>query len=145
MGWFQRGAAADVPDGMRFSKNDSGKADLNDYAFDLRPKNAKVSIRLAGCDLHQDEIARLADTADLQTAGGRRTVEEERTDAPMEVRLFADARISGVVGMVPRGFESAVTEALNRLEEAGRKPRIPVRIVGTRHGYRVELLIGSIR
>jgi len=72
-------------------------------------------------------------------------VDEERRDAPMEVRLFANSRITGVVGMVPRGFESVITETLIRLEDAGRKPRIPVQIVTTRHGLRVELLLGGTR
>jgi hypothetical protein len=145
MAWFQRGTDADGPDGNAFSKHDAGTAALDDFTYELRPKNTRITIRLAGSNPYQDELGRLAGDSDLQTAGGRRTVDEERIDAPMDIRLFADSRITGVVGTVPRGFESAVTEALNRLEEAGRKPRIPVRIVETRHGLRVELKLGATR
>ncbi len=140
MAWFRRGTS---PVGRL--RHDEGSARLGDFSYDLRPKSAKIVIRLADGDPHQEELARLALVTELQTAGGRRTMEEERTDAPMEVRLFADARISGVVGVVPRGFESVIAEALSRLEGAGRKPRIPARIVSTRHGLRVELLIGQTR
>ena len=63
----------------------------------------------------------------------------------MAVRLFVDGRILGPVGMVPRGLEGVVNEAISRLELAGRKPRIPVEIVRTRQGLRVDLQMGRTR
>ncbi len=145
MAWFRRGSEADGIPVSSFPKEDAGSASLNDFAYNLRPRNGRVTIRLADSDPHQEALAALVDVVDLQTAGGRRTAEEERTDSPMEVRLFANSRITDVVGMVPRGFESVITETLTRLEDAGRKPRIPVRIVSTRHGLRVDLLLGATR
>lgn len=145
MAWFRRGDEADGIPKSSFPKEDAGSASLNDFAYNLRPKNGRVTIRLADSDPHQEELTALVGVPDLQTAGGRRSTEDERTDAPMEVRLFANSRITGVVGMVPRGFESVITETLTRLEDAGRKPRIPVQVVRTRHGLRVDLLLGATR
>lgn len=125
-----------------FPKHDAGRGSLDDFRFDLTPKSAKTVIRLAGCDQHQDDI-NAADTAQqLEAVIARRTDEEERTDAPMPVRLFADGRLLGPVGQVPRGLEGVVNEAMSRLEMAGRKPRIPADIARSRHGLRVDLLIG---
>jgi hypothetical protein len=128
-----------------FPKGDQGKGSLGDYKFDLTPANGNVTIRLAGSDPHQDVIATAADAEQLETAIGRRTDEEERTDAPMAVRLFVDGRIIGPVGMVPRGLEGVVNEAITRLELQGRKARIPVAVVRTRQGLRVDLLLGRTR
>ena len=125
-----------------FPKHDSGSGKLDDYRFDLTPKSKSTVIRLAGSDPHQDDI-QLADTAEqLEAVIGRRTDEEERTDAPMPVRLFADGRLIGPVGQVPRGLEGVVNEAISRLEMTGRKPRIPADVNRTRHGLRVDLLMG---
>ena len=63
----------------------------------------------------------------------------------MPVRLFADGRLLGPVGQVPRGLEGVVNEAISRLEMSGRKPRIPADIARSRHGLRVDLLIGRTR
>jgi hypothetical protein len=125
-----------------FPKGDQGDGSLNDYRFDLTPASRHVTIRLAGSDPHQDAISTAESAEKIETAISRRTVEEERTDAPMAVRLFADGRIIGPVGMVPRGLEGVVTEAISRLEMAGRKPRIPVEITKTRNGLRVDLQMG---
>jgi hypothetical protein len=125
-----------------FPKHDAGSGSLDDYRFDLSPKSKKTVIRLAGSDPHQADLD-VADTAQqLEAVIPRRTVEEERSDAPMPVRLFADGRLLGPVGQVPRGLEGVVNEAVSRLEIAGRKPRIPADIARTRHGLRVDLLMG---
>jgi len=128
-----------------FAKTDQGKGSLDDYRFDLTPANRNVVIRLAGSDPHQDAIGTAEAAERLETAIARRTPEEERTDAPMPVRLFADGRIVGPVGQVPRGLEGVVHEAITRLELQGRKPRIPVAVVRTRQGLRVDLQLGLTR
>jgi hypothetical protein len=128
-----------------FPKGDQGKGSLDDYKFDLTPANNNVTIRLAGSDQYQDAIAAAEAAEQLETAIARRTPEEERTDAPMPVRVFADGRIVGPVGQVPRGLEAVVHEALTRLELQGRKARIPVAVVRTRQGLRVDLLLGKTR
>lgn len=125
-----------------FPKQDAGLGSLDDYRFDLTPKSGRTVIRLAGCDPHQDDIT-AADTAQqLEAVIARRTLDEERIDAPMLVRLFADGRLLGPVGQVPRGLEGVVNEAISRLEMSGRKPRIPADVARSRHGLRVDLLIG---
>jgi len=128
-----------------YPKEDRGRGSLDDYKFDLVPANSRVTIRLAGSDPHQDVLRDVAEAAEVETAIARRTDEEERTDAPMPVRLFADGRIVGPVGRVPRGLESVVSETLSRLDTAGKKPRIPVEVVRTRQGLRVDLLMGETR
>jgi hypothetical protein len=128
-----------------FPKADAGRGSLGDYKFDLVPANSRVTLRLAGSDPHQDLLRDVAQAASVETAIARRTDEEERVDAPVPVRLFVDGRIVGPVGRVPRGLESVVGEALSRLDMAGRKPRIPVEIVRTRQGLRVDLLMGETR
>jgi hypothetical protein len=130
-----------------FPKNDRGTGSLNDYKFDLIPRSAKLRIQLAGSDPYQDELRAVLEEngTEVFTAGGQRTIEEERTDAPMELRLFTGRRVSGVVGVVPRGLEPAFAEALVRLERANKPPRIPAEIVKTRHGLRLEVLIGQTR
>lgn len=135
----RRGADPDFP------KGDRGVGSLDDYKFDLIPANSRVTIRVAGSDPHQDVIRQAAEAQQLETAIARRTEEEERTDAPMPVRLFADGRILGPVGRVPRGLEGVVSETLSRLDMAGKKPRIPVVIVRTKQGLRVDLQIGETR
>lgn len=127
-------------------KHDRGSGSLNNYVGVLVPRNAKVTMRLAGSDRFQEELAALAaEEAELSTATPARSSAEEGVDAPIEVRIFSGRRVSGVVGTVPRGLESAYDEAVRRLDGRGSKPRIPVAIVHTKHGYRVDLLIGRTR
>jgi hypothetical protein len=126
-------------------KHDRGSGSFDDYIGVLVPKNKNVTIRLAGSDACQDELAVLAAEPEdsLTTATPARSVDDERVDAPIEVRIFASRRVSGVVGVVPRGLESVYDEAVRRLDGRGDKPRIPVKVVATkRHGYRLDLLIG---
>lgn len=135
-------ADADLP------KHDRGSGSFNDYIGVLVPKNKGITIRLAGSDAHQDELAALAaeDPELLATATPARSVDDERVDAPIEVRVFSGKRVSGVVGTVPRGLESIYDEAVRRLDGRGNKPRIPVAVVNTkRHGYRLDLLIGRTK
>lgn len=128
-------------------KTDRGSGSFNDYVGVLVPKNAKVTIRLANSDPYQDELATLAseDPEVLTTATPARTLDLERVDAPIEVRIFSGKRVSGVVGVVPRGLESLYDEAVRRLDGRGAKPRIPVAVVQTKHGYRLDLLMGTTR
>ncbi len=125
-------------------RNDLGKGSLSNYRYGLAPNNARVRIRLAGCNAHQSELKQMVDegASGLETAIGRRSQQEDATDAPIEVRLFTGTRVSTPVGWVPRGLESVVDEALSRLDLNGRKQRIPVEIVRKGGRYRVELLIG---
>ena len=127
-----------------FSKSDAGKGSLRDYKFSLTPNNARVTMVLAGSDPAQDELARVASASELQAFIAPRTIEEERTDAPVPVRFFVDSRMTGIVGWVPRGLESVIFETLTRLERVDKK-RIPARVDKTRAGYRVTLLIGQTR
>ena len=128
-----------------FPRGDQGSGSLDDYKFDLLPSKRDTVIRLAGSDPCQDAIAQAQGAEQVTTAIPRRTVEDERVDAEMPVRLFVDGRILGPVGRVPRGLEAVVNEALSRLDIAGRKPRIPVEIVSTRQGLRVDLQMGETR
>ncbi|MDO9590401.1 MAG: hypothetical protein Q7J04_04600 [Microcella sp.] len=126
-------------------KHDRGSGSFDDYVGVLVPKNKKITIRLAGSDAHQDELAALAAEPDdtLTTATPARSVDDERIDAPIEVRVFSGRRVSGVVGTVPRGLESIYDETVRRLDGRGSKARIPVAVVATkRHGFRLDLLIG---
>lgn len=134
-------------DTQPLDRNDTGKGSLSDYRGVLEPRSRKVRIRLAGSNPHQDDIREIAaaESTELETGFGRRTQDEERVDAPTEVRLFTGTRVSGPVGFVPRGLESVVDETLSRLETLGRKPRIPVEITRKGGRYRVELLIGLTR
>lgn len=124
---------------------DAGSGSLNQYRYNLVPNNKRVTLQLAGSDPHQDELARLQAAPELQAFISKRTLEEERTDAPVPVRFLVDGRMSTIVGYAPRGMESVVLEALARLESSGRSPRIPAEIVKTRSGLRVNLLMGETR
>lgn len=127
-------------------KQDRGGGSLDDYRFDLVPKNAKVTIRLENSTPFQDELRDIGSEAEeTTTATPARSVADDRIDAPIPVRLFLGRRVSGVVGTVPRGLESVYDETVRRLEGRGDKPRIPVEIVSTRRGWRVDLLIGRTR
>lgn len=130
-----------------FDRDDLGKGSLSNYRGVLVPANARVSIRLAGSNPYQRELGDIVDSgaSPLETAISRRSQQQEGADAPIEVRLFTGSRVSGPVGMVPRGLESVVDEALSRLDIAGKKQRIPVRIIRKGGRYRVELLIGQTR
>jgi len=128
-----------------FAATDSGKGDLKDYGYDFVPRNRNVIIQLAGSDARQGILAPLPNNSEVQAFVARRTVEEERTDAPLPVRLFLDSRVTDIVGMVPRGLEPVVFEAMSRLEESGKPTRIPALVVHTRHGVRLNLLMGSLR
>lgn len=128
-------------------RDDRGKGSLSDYRGVLEPANSRVTIRLAGCNLFQAELTGiLALGADnLETATSRRTLDQERIDAPIEVRLFTGTRVSGPVGWVPRGLESVIDETFARLDVRGKKQRIPVAIVKKGGRYRVDLLVGLTR
>jgi hypothetical protein len=131
-------------------KHDRGVGSFDNYSYDLIPKNRDVTLRLADATSHQEEIAALtalaeSDPALLTTATPARSIELERVDAPIEVRVFSGSRVSGVVGVVPRGLESVYDEAVRRLDGRGDKPRIPVAVVQTKHGWRVDLLMGRTK
>lgn len=129
-------------------KDDRGSGSFDDYIGVLEPKNKNITIRLANSNPHQDELAALAaeDPETLTTATPARSMDDERVDAPIEVRIFSGRRVSGVVGTVPRGLESIYDEAVRRLDGRGAKPRIPVTVVKTkRDGYRLDLLIGQTK
>jgi hypothetical protein len=124
--------------------SDAGQGKLGDYRYNLVPANKRVTIRLADSDPYQEELAALVDEENLQTYIAARTIEEERTDAPMPVRFFTGRRMSGIVGYVPRGLEPAVVEALTRIE--GRSDnRIPATILKKGGKLRVVLLMGDTR
>lgn len=128
-------------------RGDRGKGSFDDYSYGLNAKNARVTMTLAQSDPHQDELRAIVETGELsaETAISPRSIEQERVDAPIEVRLFTGRRVSGVVGTVPRGLESVVDETLRRLDDRGEKVRIPVKIVGKPGAWRVQLLMGAVR
>jgi hypothetical protein len=136
---FQRSADPDAP-----PKDDAGSGKLSDYDYNLQPRNARVTIRLAKSAGAQDLLAQAVGSSP-EAFIARQTLEDERVDAPMPVRLFADGRPTGVVGEVPRGLESAVEAALVRWQERENKTRLPAAVVKTKAGYRVDLLIGETR
>ena len=127
-------------------KEDRGFGSFDQYRYDLRPRNRRVTIVLANSDPYQDELRTIAESgeAHIETAISPRTVQQEGIDAPIEVRLFTGRRVSGVVGNIPRGLESIVDETLRRLDDKGEKARIPARIIDQKGRYRVELLIGQL-
>ncbi len=142
MGLFQkRGTDETLP------KGDRGKGSFDDYSYGLTARNARITMTLADSDPHQHELRQIVESGDaeLETAMSPRTIEQERVDAGLEVRLFTGRRVSGVVGSIPRGLESVIDETLRRLEDRGDKPRIPARITGKPGAYRVELLMGRVR
>ncbi|MET4781965.1 hypothetical protein [Glaciihabitans sp. UYNi722] len=128
-------------------KDDRGTGSFNQYKYNLLPSSGRVTLRLAASNPCQDELQKVADNGEdnLETAISRRSIEDERTDAPMVIRLFAGSRVTGIVGTVPRGLESIVDEALSRLDKRGQKVRIPARLAKTRSGWRVDLLMGQTR
>jgi hypothetical protein len=132
---------------LSLAKSDRGVGNFDDYTFGLAAKNKSVTMVLADSDPHQDELREVAESGaeKVETAISPRTIEQERTDEPIVVRLFTGRRVSGPVGSVPRGLESVVDETLRRLEDSTGKSRIPVRILHKRGVYRVELLMGAVR
>jgi hypothetical protein len=128
-------------------KGDRGAGSFSNYKYDLIPANGRVTLRVADSNPHQDELAKVLENGNegVETAISRRSPEDERTDAPVVIRLFAAGRVTGVVGTVPRGLESVVDEALSRLEKRGVKVRIPAKVVRTRGGLRVDLLMGQTK
>lgn len=132
---------------LSLPKDDRGTDSLDGYDYDLLPKKRDLTLRLADATPHQDEIAALAgeDPELLTTATPARTIEQEGVDAPIEVRVFAGRRVSGVVGVVPRGLEGVYDEAIRRLDGRGDKPRLPVKVTETKKGWRVDLVIGASR
>ena len=128
-------------------KGDRGRGSFDDYSYGLSAKNARITMTLAGSDPHQDELRTIVESGDLtaETAISPRSIEQERVDAPIEVRLFTGRRVSGVVGTVPRGLESVIDETLRRLDDKGEKARIPAKIVGKPGELRVQLLMGAVR
>ncbi|GAA2086287.1 hypothetical protein GCM10009840_24790 [Pseudolysinimonas kribbensis] len=128
-------------------RTDRGEGKLNDYTYGLLARNRRIRLTLAGSDACQDElIAVLEQGADqMETAVSPRTQAQEKVDAPIVVRLFTGRRVSGPVGMVPRGLESVVDENLRRLDDAFGIARIPVAIVRKRGRLRVQLLMGAVR
>jgi len=135
--------------GMLPSKgdDDDGRGKLGDYDYNLRPKKSDTVIRIAESNPHQRELQSTLDLGaeEYWAMISRRGLEEERTDAPMPVRIFASGRVSGIVGLVPRGLEAPVDDAIARLLTAGKPPRIPVSIVSTRGGLRADLDMGATR
>lgn len=143
MGLFRRrGVDTSLP------RDDRGFGSFDDYVYNLAPRRKRTTIVLANSNPYQDELRKLAEAGDseqMETAVSPRSLQAEGQDAPIEVRLFTGRRVSGPVGMVPRGLESVIDENLRRLEDRGLKPRIPARIVKRREGYRVELLMGALK
>ena len=141
IGRQKRGTDTSLP------KNDRGFGSFDDYAYGLSAKNARITMTLAASDPCQAELRTIAESGevDAETAISPRSIEQERVDAPIEVRLFTGRRVSGVVGQVPRGLESVIDETLRRLDDAGEKARIPAKIVGSPGAYRVKLLMGNVR
>lgn len=127
-----------------FDRNDLGKGSFGQYKWGLAPNNARVRLRLAGSNPHQETLSELLASGDeLETAITRRNQQQDAEDAPIEVRLFTGSRVTGPVGWVPRGLEAIVDEALSRLDMAGKRTRIPVDIIRKGGLLRVELLMGE--
>ena len=124
--------------------SDSGSGKLGDYKYNLVPANRRVTIRLADSDPYQEELGSLDGEENLVTFIAARTIEEERTDAPMPVRFFTGRRMTGIVGLVPRGLEPAVIEALARIEDRSNN-RIPATIIKKGGKLRVVLQMGDTR
>jgi hypothetical protein len=122
--------------------SDFGSGKLRDYRYSMVPNNKRVTIVLAGSDPYQDELQSLVSEEGLVTYIAPRTVEEERTDAPLAVRFFTGRRMSGIVGFVPRGLEAVVIDAVARIENRSDN-RIPATIVKKGGALRVVLLMGA--
>jgi hypothetical protein len=130
-----------------FARGDRGVGSFDDYSYGLVARNKRITMVLAGSDPYQDELRQVLEAAEQEpeTAISPRTIEQERTDAPIVVRLFTGRRVSGPVGSVPRGLESVVDETLRRLDDQFGKARIPARVITKSGKLRVELLMGRLR
>jgi hypothetical protein len=128
-------------------RGDRGEGRLNDYAYGLLARNRRIRMTLAGSDACQEELRAVLEQGSdqIETAVSPRSQEQDRVDAPIVVRLFTGRRVSGPVGMVPRGLESVVDENLRRLDDKFGSQRIPVEIVRKRGRLRVQLLMGAVR
>ncbi len=128
-------------------RGDRGSGSFDDYDYNLVARNKRITITLADSDPHQDELRTILETGEVtaETAISPRTIEQERVDAGIPVRLFTGRRVSGVVGSIPRGLESLIDETLRRLDDAGEKVRIPAKIVGKPGALRVQLLMGALK
>lgn len=129
------------------AKTDQGAGSLDDYLYDLIPRNQKVRIQLADSDPCQDALRAVLDQGVTETEAfiSRRSVDDERTDAPTPVRLFVNQRPTPVVGFIPRGLEAPVEAALGRLVDSGKSTRMKATIRQTKNGLRVDLAIGLTR
>ena len=129
------------------AKTDQGTGSFDDYAYDLIPRNKKVTIELADSDAHQDALRTVVGQGITEADAfiTRRSAADERTDAPTPVRLFVNQRPTPIVGYVPRGLEAPVEAALGRLADSGRSQRIAATVRPTKHGLRVTLLLGQTR
>ena len=135
-----------MSDEAALPRSDRGAGSFGHYGYDLRARNKRVTIMLAGSDPYQDELRAVLESGDeAETAISPRSQEAERVDAPILVRLFTGRRVSGPVGSVPRGLEPIIDETLRRLDDASGKARIPARIVRKGGRLRVELLLGAVR
>ena len=142
MGLFRRrGVDTSLP------RDDRGFGSFDDFVYNLAPRSKRTTIVLANSNPYQDELRELSTSgeASIETAISPRSLQAEGQDAPIEVRLFTGRRVSGPVGMVPRGLESVIDENLRRLDDKGLKARIPARIEHKREGYRVVLLMGALK
>jgi hypothetical protein len=128
-------------------KTDQGSGSLDDYLYDLVPRNKRVRIQLADSDPCQDVLQSVLDqgVTEAEAFITRRTLDDERTDAPTAVRLFVNQRPTPIVGYVPRGLEAPVEAAIGRLADSGKSSRIQSTIQKTKNGLRVELAIGLTR
>jgi len=128
-------------------KTDQGRGSLDDYLYDLVPRNKRTTITLADSDPCQDAIKTALEQAgdEVEAFITRRSIDDERTDAPTAVRLFVNQRPTPIVGYVPRGLEAPVEAALARLADSGKSTRMQAAIRTTKNGLRVELAIGSTR
>jgi hypothetical protein len=128
-------------------KTDQGSGSLDDYLYDLVPRNKRVRIQLADSDPCQDALRSVLEQGVTEPEAfiARRSVADERTDAPTPVRLFVNQRPTPVVGFVPRGLEAPVEAAVARLADSGKSSRMQATIRETKNGLRVELAIGLTR
>jgi hypothetical protein len=143
MGLFGRTRGTDES----LPKDDRGSGSFDDYDYNLVARKKRTVITLADSGPYQDELRAIVESGETgaETAISPRTIEQERVDAGIPVRLFTGRRVSGVVGSIPRGLESVIDDTLRRLEDRGDKPRIPARIVGKPGALRVELLMGALK
>lgn len=128
-------------------KTDQGSGSLDDYLYNLVPRNKRVRIQLADSDPCQDALRTVLaqGVTEPEAFIARRSIDDERTDAPTPVRLFVNQRPTPIVGFVPRGLEAPVEAAVARLADSGKSTRMQATIRETKNGLRVELAIGLTR